>query len=267
MPTFDAGESGLVGTVGLTILDIDGVVYASRATEGITEPVVGSGVYYVADADPALVLTYVWDLGDGGICGSETLHMDSAEVTVDFTPITDILDDIKAKTDTLGGAGSLTWHYTLTQEDDTPISDADVWVTTDEGGHNAVASGRTDEFGVVTFYLDMGSYYVWAQKAGYDFHNPDAVSISSDGETLPEPDISLGEGAISWPYTLLDTEGDPIEAAYIWVTSDVEGHHMLAHGDTNASGVIIFQLDAGTCYIWVQKLGYTFVSPDMEVVS
>jgi hypothetical protein len=177
LPTFDAGESGLVGTVGVTLLDIDGEVYSARTVTGITEPVAGSGVYYVADADPTLVLTYVWDVGVGGICGSETLHMDTAEVTVDLTEVTERLDDIEAKTNTLGGAGAIEWPYVVTQSDSSPIPDVDVWVTTDEVGELVIASGKTDDFGSVTFYLNSGTYYMWSQKAGFDFNNPDTEVV------------------------------------------------------------------------------------------
>lgn len=76
------------------------------------------------------------------------------------------------------GSGSTTWTYTLTKPDTTPIAAADIWVTTDSGGSNVVASGVTDNFGVVTFHLDAGTYYVWSQKAGYNFTNPDTEVVS-----------------------------------------------------------------------------------------
>lgn len=74
MPTYDAGQSGLVGTIGVTILDEDGAEHVARTTAGITEPVAGSGVYHVADHDPDATLTYVWDNGVGTVGASETLY-------------------------------------------------------------------------------------------------------------------------------------------------------------------------------------------------
>ena len=99
---------------------------------------------------------------------------------MDFSPITARLDVIEDRTDTLGGVGAITWPYTLREPDGTPISDADVWVTTDDGGADVVASGRTDDFGAVIgdFFLDAGTYYVWAQKAGWDFANPDVEVVT-----------------------------------------------------------------------------------------
>jgi hypothetical protein len=77
------------------------------------------------------------------------------------------------------GAGAITWTYTLTNQiNGLPIADADVWVTTDAAGLNAVASGRTDQNGAVTFYLDAGMVYVWRQKSGWNFTNPDVEVVS-----------------------------------------------------------------------------------------
>lgn len=77
------------------------------------------------------------------------------------------------------GAGAITFTYTLTNSvDDEPIADADIWVTTDVGGSIVIASGRTDQYGQVVFYLDAGTVYVWRQKSGWDFVNPDTEVIS-----------------------------------------------------------------------------------------
>lgn len=78
-----------------------------------------------------------------------------------------------------GGAGAITWTYTLTEAvGGAPIADADVWVTTDLAGTNVIASGQTNQYGVVTFYLDAGTVYVWRQKSGYNFSNPDTEAVS-----------------------------------------------------------------------------------------
>jgi hypothetical protein len=76
------------------------------------------------------------------------------------------------------GSGSNTFNYTLTDSGTgLPIATADVWVTSDLAGANVVASGQTNTFGVVTFYLDAGAYYLWRQKSGYDFTNPDLETV------------------------------------------------------------------------------------------
>jgi len=90
-----------------------------------------------------------------------------------------IVDAIKLKTDTLGGSGAIEWEYTLTEAvSGDPISDADIWVSTDIAGTNVVASGTTDAYGKVTFYLDAGTAYIWRQKSGFNFTNPDTEVIA-----------------------------------------------------------------------------------------
>ncbi len=49
-----------------------------------------------------------------------------------------------------------------------PISDADVWVTTDQAGLNVIAGTlQSDSAGKVLFLLDAGTtYFLWMQKEG-----------------------------------------------------------------------------------------------------
>lgn len=82
----------------------------------------------------------------------------------------------------VGGAnaGAEAFTYTLTStEGGTPIEGASVWVTTDSAGNHTIASGTTDAAGVVTFYLQAGTYYVWRAHSGYSFSNPDVETISA----------------------------------------------------------------------------------------
>ncbi len=94
----------------------------------------------------------------------------------------EVREQVDAALDAYGrpsGAGARKWVYTLTEQGTgTPISDADVWITTDEAGSNVVASGRTDQAGKVTFWLDAGQVYVWRQKSGWNFVNPDTGTVS-----------------------------------------------------------------------------------------
>jgi hypothetical protein len=77
------------------------------------------------------------------------------------------------------GAGANEWTYTLTEVGSgDPIPDADVWVSSDSLGASVLASGRTDQNGEITFYLDSGTVYVWRQKSGWNFTNPDTETIA-----------------------------------------------------------------------------------------
>ena len=77
------------------------------------------------------------------------------------------------------GAGANEWTYTLTEAGSgDPIADADVWVSSDSLGASVLASGRTDQNGEITFYLDSGTVYVWRQKSGWNFTNPDTETVA-----------------------------------------------------------------------------------------
>lgn len=77
------------------------------------------------------------------------------------------------------GAGAIAWDYTLTDADTgAPLDAASVWITTDAAGANVVASSLTNSNGVATFYLDAATYFVWREKSGYNFTNPDIESVS-----------------------------------------------------------------------------------------
>lgn len=87
-------------------------------------------------------------------------------------------DDWKAS---ILGTGAVTvdyYMYTDESGETGPIGDCKVWVTTDITGLTIIASGYTDVFGKVTFYLDAGTYYMWRKKSGYVFTNPDTEIVS-----------------------------------------------------------------------------------------
>ena len=76
------------------------------------------------------------------------------------------------------GLGAVACNVTVTI-DSVPLQDCDVWVTSDEAGTTVVAGTlQTDASGIVTFYLDAGTYYVWQQKTGYNFTNPDELIVT-----------------------------------------------------------------------------------------
>jgi hypothetical protein len=90
-----------------------------------------------------------------------------------------VIGAIKAKTDSLGGAGAITWPYTVTHSvTHQPIAGVKVWITTDRAGLNVIASATTDQYGVVSFQLDPGAIFVWSSKTGYTFTNPKSFTVT-----------------------------------------------------------------------------------------
>lgn len=75
------------------------------------------------------------------------------------------------------GSGAISWTITIDDGSD-GLVDADVWITSDQAGNNLLASGTTNGDGEVTFQLDAGTVYMWAQKEGYNFTNPTTVTVS-----------------------------------------------------------------------------------------
>lgn len=119
------------------------------------------------------------DTVDGIVDDIKSYLVDGGRIDLLLDIINTIVDAIKLKTDTLGGVGAIEWNYTLTEvSTGNPIADADIWVTTDEEGNNVIASGKTDQDGEVTFYLDAGTISVWRQKSGWNFDNPDTEVVS-----------------------------------------------------------------------------------------
>jgi len=77
-----------------------------------------------------------------------------------------------------------------------------------------------------------------------------------------------GSGAISWPYTILDSvSGEPIADVDVWVTTDLAGTNVVASGKTDQNGLVTFDLDAGTAYFWRQKSGVNFTNPNIQTVA
>ena len=113
------------------------------------------------------------------VSGSATADWDT------FNNVTDALQPIRDRGDAAwltgssAGSGATTFTYTLTSTvGGTAIADADIWITTDAAGAVVVASGRTDQNGQIVAYLDAGTIYVWRQKSGYDFTNPDTEVVA-----------------------------------------------------------------------------------------
>ena len=136
------------------IADFPGISSAGKYTVDIFEqsdaaPVLSDTLYAVAEVE--------WN--------------GSNEITLQA--VADNVSDV-----TVIGSGALS--TTITVDDGTnPLDGVEVWITTDEAGSNVIAGSlTTDANGQVTFMLDAGTYYVWQQLAGYDFTNPQTITVS-----------------------------------------------------------------------------------------
>ncbi len=77
-----------------------------------------------------------------------------------------------------------------------------------------------------------------------------------------------GSGSITFTYTLTSTEdGTAIPDAEVWVTARSTTTPVLASGRTNASGQVVFYLEAGLIDVWRRKSGWNFTNPDQEEVA
>lgn len=83
----------------------------------------------------------------------------------------------KAKT-SVGGVGSSSCTLTVT-DGTNPVENVEVWITTDSAGTNIIGGTLyTNSSGQVTFMLDSGgTYYIWKQKDGYNFTNPETWTV------------------------------------------------------------------------------------------
>ncbi len=68
-------------------------------------------------------------------------------------------------------------------------------------------------------------------------------------------------------YTVTDSLGVPVTGVAVWVSTDADGEHVISGPQfSDASGNTTWTLFAGSYYFWCEKVGYTFNSPDLEVV-
>ena len=82
---------------------------------------------------------------------------------------------------TFGTAGPGGTQVTITVEDQSnnPLQGVEVWVSTDSAGTNVIAgTSITNNFGIVTFFLDPGTYYIWRQKPLFSFINPETITVA-----------------------------------------------------------------------------------------
>jgi hypothetical protein len=171
-----ASVTGAVGSVTAGVTLANDAITAAKFDESTAFPLAAAdtGATAIArtgaDSDTLATLS---DQIDGVSAGS---GLDAAGVRAAIGLASANLDD--QLTSIGASAGLIEYTYTLTTNGVTPIPNAIVEVYTDTERTGLVAKGTTNNFGVVTFYLDAGTYYFYRTKAGYTFVNPDVEVVA-----------------------------------------------------------------------------------------
>ena len=185
-------SAATVGPVGY--LYVNGVVNGATVTItgsnpykfAVTLPTLAAGdkvdIYITATVDTVATGALVFsDMADTKLV-SELHDITAADVwaVASRTLTDDRLNnlDVAVSTRTTLGAGAISWSYNIKDGLGNNIPDVSVWITSDSVGTNVLASGISDANGNVLFYLDAGTVYVWCQKSGYNFSNPDIEVVA-----------------------------------------------------------------------------------------
>jgi len=187
---FDATTASVVGSVGLSgsalseiaasVATACGVwVYATRALTDKTEfGLSGSALGEISASLPAAgaAASDVWAYTTRTLTASAITACTFAANAIDSAALaTSAVTEITAAT---AGSGAITYTITVT-EAGVPIDGAEVWITSDADGLSVVAGTlNTNASGVVTLYLDAGTYYAWVQYSGTNFTNPTTIVVS-----------------------------------------------------------------------------------------
>jgi hypothetical protein len=154
------GNTGL--TLEAQLVDTAGVDVGSAITTGFVE--IGGGNYEWTNA--------AMPTGFRGVVKFNISPGGTLMAIVAINPET-------VEPSSLIGPGSIAWCITVEDGLAQPISGAEIWVSTDIAGLNVIAGTlTTDDFGQVTFMLDAGSYYVWKDHPGFNFTNPELITVS-----------------------------------------------------------------------------------------
>jgi hypothetical protein len=163
------GKTGLTVTVdvrnpagtliqtGIAATEIGGGLYSHTLTSGSTTTEGEyTAIFKTAGTVDQAHLPSLWSIGRAGI--------ECLDATI---------------TSVSGGSGSIEYTETVTDENDNPLDGVAVTVRPENNvAATATASGTTNAFGEVTFYLDPGTYWIWCQRAGTNFDNPTEIEVS-----------------------------------------------------------------------------------------
>lgn len=126
----------------------------------------------------------VGSIATGGITAASFAAgaIDAAAIAADAIGSSELatsaVTEIAAAVSGTTGSGAISYTFTV-NDGANPIDGVEVWVSTNITSANVVAGTlSTSALGTVTFMLDAGTYYAWLQRAGYNFTNPTAFTVS-----------------------------------------------------------------------------------------
>jgi hypothetical protein len=183
----------VIGRAGIEYLDA--AISSRLATAGYTAPPTAAQIVAAIDGTSADLDAIIGDLTTllARLTATRAGNLDNLDAAVtsrlateDYAPAPTVEQIDTALSETHGagswedsgsaGAGAVA-HTHLVDDGTNPLDGVAVWVSTDAAGTNVVASGVTNALGQVTLYLDVGSYYIWKQLAGWNFTNPETVTV------------------------------------------------------------------------------------------
>jgi len=188
--------------IGYRVLNPNRTQYSAFTTTGVVENPAGSGDFHVSggvvvpDAGGYIVVgisgtDYKEAAVDpvGGATAADIWGYSGGRTLTSFgTLVADVAAAVwgyVTRTLTAFGANSLTeFTYTVTDSVTTlPLSNVEVWFSTDGTRANVVWYGVTDAFGVARDAygnlprLNAGTYYIWRRLSGFTFNDPDVEAV------------------------------------------------------------------------------------------
>lgn len=171
-------------------LEDDGGTYRFTTNALEQAPSGGGGGGDATAANQATIIAYVDEL-ESRLTAARALLLDNLDQAISTTENNirgadgDDLKDLSDQIDAIPGATAGALEVTYTVDDGvSPLDGVEGWITTDVGGSTVVWAGASDALGIlrdgngVKPWLDAGTYYVWLQKSGYTFVNPDSIDVS-----------------------------------------------------------------------------------------
>jgi hypothetical protein len=79
----------------------------------------------------------------------------------------------------VAGSGALVTTVTVNDNLGAPLDGVQCWITSDAAGAYPVAGTLvTDTWGHAVFFLDPGTFYLWRQRSGINFVNPELITVT-----------------------------------------------------------------------------------------